>query len=469
MRGVQSDSTGIVEPDLSPPLAVPRSRLRRMGSFLGSSILGMARHPGRALLVVGLLLLIGVMVGLSGLHFYFEYQLGTLRQAVAQGHNLEAMRGLDRCRRLAPNHPEILLLAARLARRSGLFDQAQNLLDAYWKQKGDDDDLVLERLLLRASRGDIDPLVPVFEERIRNDDPAAPLLSEALILGSLHAFRLVDADRHVGAWLRREPDSPPALWQEGRVHELAERTSSAVESYRRCLEIDPAFDEARIRLATLLVQLEKGQEALPHAEYLSRRLGFEADVELARARALDLLDRSPEAIAILDGLLERQPKHAEALGERGRLALRAGDSVLAEEFLQRAVRRDGGNRVIRYQLVLALSRNGKPEQARQEQEKITALEADLAQMRKIITEQIPRSPANADLCYEVALIALRAGIPRETFRWLQNALRIDPDHLLTHRALATYYEKMGNPVLSSHHRSIAQRLSQTRPGSQEKP
>ena len=118
--------------------------------------------------------------------------------------------------------------------------------------------------------------------------------------------------------------------------------------------------------------------------------------------------------------------------------------------------------------MLALNRNGKPEQARQEQEKIAALEADLAQMRKIITEQIPRAPANADLCYEVALIALRAGLPLETYRWLQNALRIDPDHLLTHRALATYHQKMGNPVLSARHRSIAQRLSQTRPAPPEK-
>ena len=468
MYGVQSDSPPSPSPaDASLPVT-PRSRLRRLAGLLVRPFLTMLWNPGRTLLILFLLVVIGAGVGSVGFWLWFEHELGAAREAVAQRHDMEAIRGLARCMRFRPEHPETLLLSARVARRSGAFDRAQELLDSYWRQRGDDDDLVLERLLLRASRGEIDPLVPVFEDRIRKDDPAAPLMSEALIIGSLHGFRIRDADQHVQAWLVREPDSPPALWQEGRTHELAERIPRAIDSYRRCLELDPAFDEARVRLAALLVQQKNGQEALPHAEYLSRRLGFDPEVELSRARALDLLDRSGEAIAILDELLERQPNHAEALGDRGRLALRSKDSTLAEELLRRAVQRDPGNLLTRYQLALALGRNEKPEEARKENEKIAALEADLAKMKKIITEQIPRAPANADLCYEVALIALRAGIPRETYRWLQNALQIDPDHLLTHRALATYHQKMGNPVLSSRHRSIAQRLAQTRPGTQEK-
>jgi Tfp pilus assembly protein PilF len=60
--------------------------------------------------------------------------------------------------------------------------------------------------------------------------------------------------------------------------------------------------------------------------------------------------------------------------------------------------------------------------------------------------------------HEVAMIALRAGLPKEAHRWLLNALQVDPDHLPTHQALAAFYRTTDNPILASRHRAIAQRL-----------
>jgi Tfp pilus assembly protein PilF len=62
----------------------------------------------------------------------------------------------------------------------------------------------------------------------------------------------------------------------------------------------------------------------------------------------------------------------------------------------------------------------------------------------------------------MAVIALRAGLPKEGLRWLLSALQVGPNHAPTHRALAAYYHETGSPILAARHRAIAQRLGPRR-------
>jgi predicted Zn-dependent protease len=108
---------------------------------------------------------------------------------------------------------------------------------------------------------------------------------------------------------------------------------------------------------------------------------------------------------------------------------------------------------------LALNQNGKPAEAAKEQEVLRQTEADVRRVRQLLLTRLQDAPNDPAVPYEVATIALRAGQPREALRWLQNALRVGPNHLPTHRALAALYYETGNPILSAKHRAIAQRLS----------
>src|SRR5262249_17116715 len=140
------------------------------------------------------------------------------------------------------------------------------------EQRGDDDALVQERLFLRATRGELEAVAPVLQALIDGDDPSAPLAREALVNGLLYRFHLNEADRQVGDWLKHEPDSTMALLAQGKWQERRLKSADALESYRRILELDPEHDEARLRLTTILVQLSQSEEALPHLEYLRKRL-----------------------------------------------------------------------------------------------------------------------------------------------------------------------------------------------------
>ena len=298
-----------------------------------------------------------------------------------------------------------------------------------------------------------------LEARIANGGPAAGLAFEALTAGLLYRYRLNEADRHIARWLEREPGSTLALLAKGKLHEHREQTSDSVAVYRHILDLDPEYDEVRLRLTTNLLQLSHVEDALAHLQYLHSRLPDNPHVRLELGQALDATGRTEEAVAVLDECLRRDPDHAGALAERGRIARMRGDAAQAEELLYRATRLDPGHSGARYQYFLTLTQNGKATEAAKEQEVLGQIAADVVRVKEILLGRVQDAPNDPAAPHEIAMIALRAGRPKEALRWLQNALQVGPDHVPTHRALAALYHETGNPILSAKHRAIAQRLS----------
>jgi tetratricopeptide (TPR) repeat protein len=400
-----------------------------------------------------------ILLGLTaGRRLWFTYHLRAARREAALGHNLPAIEHLQSCRQVRPDHPEVLLLSARIARRGSAWDEANLLLDRYWELYGDDDDLVLERLLHRATEGDLEGALPPLQARIDAGAPSAPLAREAIVAGLLYRFRLPQADERIARWLDAQPDSTLALLAQGKLQEAREQNREAIRTYRRLLEIDPEHDEARLRLTTLLLASSQGAEALTHLEYLHHRLPDHSKVLVQLTQALNLQGRPDEARTVLAECLALHPDEPAALAEQGRLALEDGDPVLAEKCLTRAVQFDPSEPTPRYHLLLALNRNGKKAEIAKQQEALEKMQADAARLEELLSVGLPRDPDNPALYHEVAMIALRAGRSREALRWLRNALQVDPGHAPTHRALATYYYQTGNPILSARHRALAQRV-----------
>src|SRR5436309_1536405 len=113
-----------------PPLPAPQPP--RLGARLLARCAAAARWPRRrprralaALFLLGLLALGGWQLRRVCLA---EYHLRAARRAVERGHNLRAQHHLERCLARRPREPEAMLLAARVARRVGAFDAAENWL-----------------------------------------------------------------------------------------------------------------------------------------------------------------------------------------------------------------------------------------------------------------------------------------------------------------------------------------------------
>jgi tetratricopeptide (TPR) repeat protein len=80
------------------------------------------------------------------------------------------------------------------------------------------------------------------------------------------------------------------------LSERAGRINTAIQAYRRAVELDPDFVSARANLANALSQTGRFEEAVEHYGEVLRVKPFHADAHINRAHALDRMGRTEEAI-----------------------------------------------------------------------------------------------------------------------------------------------------------------------------
>jgi tetratricopeptide (TPR) repeat protein len=417
------------------------------------------RRP-RALRVLVLLLALATgALALAGgaARVWVNRHLERARAEVALGHNAAARPHLEVCLRARPDDPDALALAARVARRGGGLDEAELILMRLEAVHGTTEPLVLERLLLRAARGEVEAVEPQLLARAVADGDDAELAREGLITGLIARFRWADAARGLRDWRARAPGSTTALLLAGKLEEQRQGTEQAVALYRELLAHDPDHDEARLRLAGLLVRNRHGAEALAAVDPLRARLPGHAEVTVLWAKALLLEGRTAEGRAALTECLRAHPDHAEALLERGALALADGDETEAVALMRRARDREPGNLIAQTQYAFALARTGRAAEAAEARARADALKADLERIADLVGGPLQARPNDPTVHHEIALIALRTGRPDEALRWFHSALSADPGHAPAHRALAQLYRELDKPVLAARHRALAQR------------
>jgi predicted Zn-dependent protease len=390
---------------------------------------------------------------MAGGYLWASYHLRVARAALERYHNSEAISHLNDCLKVRPRDSEALLLAARAARRTNNLDEADRLLDRYQAVRGkDDEDLFLERVLVRVQRGELDSVSNYCQSMIEQDHPATILILEALTRGCLRMYRPQAAESSLNEWLKRQPDNAEALCLQGQVYDLEMRMHDAIASFRRALTVDPELDEARLRLCTILMQLGLAEEAEPHLEYLCQRFPENPMLQVHLARSRDRQGKPEEAEKLLDAVLARHPNFAPALGERGKLAQRAGQTEEAERLLRRAAQLEPGDYQANYQLSLCLEKNGKADEARKVSEHLEQIMNDMKEIQDIAAVKMQRSPHDPELHYKIGVISLRAGSPEEGLRWLNSALKEDPSYAPAHQALANYYQRRGDSSRAAQHR-----------------
>jgi tetratricopeptide (TPR) repeat protein len=414
----------------APARAVLVRLLRRRGYLLGAG---------------ALLALVAAGLALACSQAWAWYHLRAARAAVAQYHNPQAVRHLKVCLRTWPNDPEVLLLAARAARRALVYGDAEISLEKYQKVRGLDEAGSLELLLLSAER-DVDSVADECGRRVREDRPEAPLVLEAVSRGYLRQYRLPQARACLQRWLQIEPDNPEALCMEAQIHlDYEHAVHAAAEKYRRVIQVDPENEEARVGLAVALLELKDYAGAAEHLEYMRHAQPDNLRVRVGLADCRDALGDPAEAGRLLDGVLAEEPEYGPGLALRGRLALEAGDHAAAESWLRRAVAVDPNDHQARYNLILCLHRNGEAEEAARQQQEFTQREEDGKRLHAIVVREMAERPRDPALHCTVGQLLLRSGQREEGLRWLRSALQLDPGYAPAHQALAEFQRQASGP------------------------
>jgi cytochrome c-type biogenesis protein CcmH/NrfG len=132
--------------------------------------------------------------------------------------------------------------------------------------------------------------------------------------------------------LAHHPEDADALHLLAQVAVRQERRDEAIAFLERCVASAPDFDEARLGLATLLLQANRSDDALREAGRLLER---DADNPLflqMKAAILSAVGDAVEALPLWERLTAQSPRHAESwvqCGDARRAAGHRDDSVAA--------------------------------------------------------------------------------------------------------------------------------------------
>ena len=129
--------------------------------------------------------------------------------------------------------------------------------------------------------------------------------------------RFLEALALIGAALKTNPESPPALLNYAVVLDTLQRREEALAYYDKALAIKPDYAEALFNRGIALRYLKRPAEALASFERMLALRPDDADAHDNRGSALRDLKRPAEAVASYDRALALRPRDADVLNNRG--------------------------------------------------------------------------------------------------------------------------------------------------------
>jgi putative PEP-CTERM system TPR-repeat lipoprotein len=222
--------------------------------------------------------------------------------------------------------------------------------------------------------------------------------------------------------------------------------AAAEKEIRRAISLNYPSDKTAPVLAKALLAQGQFQKVLDETAEEAKKNGVE--VGLYRAEALLALKKRDEAGAVLDQILQAQPKNALALSAKGRLlqingdpdgALRLADEALAadpqsvEALMFKAdllrAQRKTDEAIALYDKVLAVKPNHRSAHVEKAYMELTAAQYDKAQADLDKAKKI--TPGSMLVTYTQALLDFAQNKNAAAEEGVQKVLRVAPDHLPT--------------------------------------
>jgi tetratricopeptide (TPR) repeat protein len=412
-------STSIAQPALS------RRRRRRWYGLFG----------GCLLLAAGLLACEG----------WAARQERLAAQALTDSSLDEAKRYIERALWVRPWRTSTLVLAARIRRLSGGYSEAERYLLRCVQVHGMNEPVQLEWLLLRCQQGEVDELSPNLFALVRQQHPESAAILETLASVYIRQTRYLEALLCLDRWLELVPDSVRGLDWRGWVGNQLDHRERAIGDYQRLLQLQPRRTDIRLRLAQLLIESARHEEATPHLERLLREMPDNPDVPAALAPCRVIQSRTEEARAMLDAVLKDHPDHFNALYQRGKLELTLGHHAEAEPWLRKALQVNPHDTEARYCLFQSLQ--GQPHRQKEAERERANWEQEGKKQKRLtslLRKDLAAHPNDVELAREAGELFLQLGEDKRGLFWLQRAVANNPRHIPSHRALLAYYERTHN-------------------------
>jgi tetratricopeptide (TPR) repeat protein len=409
-----------------------------------------ARRRWPWLILAAVVLTAGGFLAVQGWAAWRERLAGA---ALFSGRLDQAQRYIDQALKVRSGWTSTHLLAARIARRRGAYSEAEQHLSRCGPLHGMSEAVQLEWLLLRCQRGEVDELAPGLLGQVDEDHPESAAILEALASVYMRDNRYLEALRCLDRWIECEPNSVTALDWRGWVGNQLDHRGQATLDFDRALQLQPDRSDIRFRLADMLVDSSRPDEALPHLERLRKEQPDNPDVQVDLARCWGDTGRVAEARALFDSVLAEHPDHSDALLHRGKLELNNRQPVEAERWLRKATRLKPWDPQARFALYRSLqAQPDRQQEAEKERVRWQSAVKIGDRLRRLMRTELAGNPNDPDLAREAGELFLHIREDQRGLFWLRRALALRPGDRATLKALIAYYERTNNPDRASEYR-----------------
>ncbi|HEY2786378.1 MAG TPA: tetratricopeptide repeat protein [Fimbriiglobus sp.] len=360
---------------------------------------------------------------------------------------------LDRRLSYWPSDQRALFLAARAARRTDHYADAERYIVRYEDAYGSTEDSRLEWALLGIQQGDTTGDANRVPNRIDSKHPDFPLVLEAGAKGARAEFLFAYAAKLADQLLKLVPDSGPAHVLQGQLLDLLNRPEQADADFVAAAKLLPHDVTTQLVFAGHLSRAGLTREAIAHFEWVLEVRPGDPDALLGLARALTDNADNAGAVAKLDELLAKDSGNADALTERGRIALRLNRLTEAEEYLVRATKAAPWHREATRLLLLAQTVLNQTDGAARTAARVEELRAEDSMEGRLKLRAV-NGPSDIAVRWELWQWAVRNGREDEGLAWLYEIVQAAPKNRQAREALAAYFDRVGQP-----RRAAAQRAA----------
>lgn len=389
-------------------------------------------------------LLVGLLVVLLVVLFTQRNRWATLPNAMARRQlavrrdagDAAAEAWLQTSLRLSPRNAETQWLLARVARRQGRMSAVKEHLTLAQEYGLARERIEREQWLALAQDGQMRAAEPHLSELLLKPDGDEQEILNAYVIGYLKAQSLGKAKQLLDAWAKDFPNTAEPHFLRGVIEQDATSWGPAIEHFQTALAADPKHPRAALHLAHCLLSMKRHQEALTYFERASQLPAAEREAKVGMAQCLTDLGRNEEARTLLQDVLIQEPQHMEATLELARLEVDNAEYDQALERLQRLYQRRPRDYDVRFTLATALRGLGRAEEAKEHFEVVSLARSALRRASTLADG----TGQDLETRYQIGLIYLEYGDPKQGVLWLRSVLDENPDHTPTHIALAEYYD-----------------------------
>jgi cellulose synthase operon protein C len=273
-----------------------------------------------------------------------------------------------------------------------------------------------------------------------NRDAAKKLLAEALATKSDYVPALLSDVREsvvnkdisgarskIDALLAKYPNNAELLYLNGSLLSLEGNSSSALEQYRKAIEVKPSYITAHAAAITSLLQANKTDDALAQLDLLKKvapkhpqTYFFEAELNYQRKDYKNAREAAQQ-------LLRISPNNSMALQIAGAIEYQLGSYLQAETYLAKALQITPGLSLARRLLISSHLRSGQPGKA-------------LEVLQPVLTH-IDRDSVLLGLAGEVFL---QNGEPGKAVEYFAKASKLEPENSAKKTSLALAHMAQGN-------------------------